>query len=124
MSNVKAKRGPPTGGFISFSDVIGSTTAVVSETAEPSFASPSPMYTGDDVELSSVMKKMLKKDSSTRKKALIDMQSIIQSRGSEIVYAAVQHYVYVYSRLLLDNDRIVREQLNITLHKFCSICYV
>lgn len=76
---------------------------------------PSPVYTGDDAELGAIMKRLLKKDSSTRKKALQEISFIASQRGASVVQSAMDHFVYAYGILMLDNDKLVREQLNITL---------
>ena len=124
MSKPKTKKSAiPTTGFISFSSVI--TTSEVESNLHTSGtvagSIPSPVYTGDDTELQSVFKKLLKKDAGTRKKALSDMQSIITDRGPAIVYGAMSHFVYVFNKLILDNDRLVREQLIKTLGQLISV---
>jgi hypothetical protein len=145
--NMKAKNRPSSSnspgpsGFISFSAVLGNTFSDSSNTDNSSSASssannasssggPSPVYTGDDVQISAIMKRMLKKDSNTRKKALLELQALIHERCSNdltsatavgLVHSVMDHFVYVYNQLMLDNDKSVREALNIVFRFFLQI---
>lgn len=79
-----------------------------------------------------VCKKLLKKDSTTKLKALSEIQSIffsppalsspsqssddvVNPHGLSLLPQFLPFFVYVYLRLSLDNDRKVRESLNQTL---------
>lgn len=61
-----------TGSFISFSDVVSSPVA------QSSPITPIPVYTGTDPALSVIAKKLSKKNSTTRLKALTELKDIAQ----------------------------------------------
>jgi hypothetical protein len=59
-------------GFISFSDVVRSNEESVQ------ILGPSPVYTGADPDLAVISKKLCKKNSSTRIKALSELKAIME----------------------------------------------
>ena len=76
-----------------------------------------PVYTGFDADLTVVSKKLLKKDSTTKFKAFNELIEILgRSDKQSCIVDFVPYFVYVYLRLSLDNDRKLRELLNITLY--------
>lgn len=100
-------------GFISFA-------SVTNNIAEESINATSndtllPLYTGSDVEFHVTAKKLLKKDQVTRLKALGDLQSILKDRGDKVAQDIIPYFVFVYLRLILENQRNIREQLNQSL---------
>lgn len=132
----KSQPKTPGSGFISFSQVSASSFSPSTAASPPPFSSLSttisPVYTGNDSDLSVVCKKLLKKDSTTKLKALSEIQSIffstpalsspsqssddvVNPHGLSLLPQFLPFFVYVYLRLSLDNDRKVRESLNQTL---------
>jgi len=80
----------------------------------------SPVYTGSDPSLAQLSKKLLKRDGTTRRKSLHDVQDIIHRsghvpEGSSIVIEFIPHFCYVYERLWSDNDRSIREGAQLLL---------
>lgn len=73
---------------------------------------PTPVYTGPDPDLMVISKKLSKKNSSTRNKALSELRSIIENRIEIISPEFIAFFVFIYERLLLDNDRFVRQETN------------
>jgi hypothetical protein len=94
-------------GFISFSDVLNN--EVVSSVKANG---PTPVYTGNDPELMVISKKLSKKNSSTRNKALSELKTIVEDKIEIISPEFIGFFVFIYERLLLDNDRYVRQETN------------
>ena len=146
------------GGFISFSDVVSSvpneratTTSVSTDSGGSSLASHIPVYLGSDSELSVIAKKLTKKNTTTRVKALSELKVILevitcpsvqyllrsyiilalycivtlshclQDRGQSVIGEFAPFFVFVYHRLVYDNDRNVRTDLNILLQLLFDI---
>jgi hypothetical protein len=72
------------GGFISFSDVANSgATAAQLKSSSSGVPSPSstsshvPLYLGSDTELSVISKKLTKKSTTTRVKALVELKAVL-----------------------------------------------
>ena len=88
-----------------------------------------PVYTGSDTDLLVVSKKLLKKDAVTKIKAFSELIDVLNSRSLlrssldihnsnydvEVFCSVVEEFVpffgYVFVRVVLDNDRKVRELL-------------
>jgi hypothetical protein len=70
------------------------------------------VYTGFDPDLMVISKKLSKKNSSTRNKALSELKSIIENKVEIISPEFIAFFVFIYERLLLDNDRYVRQETN------------
>lgn len=69
------------GGFISFSDVAncsGSVAQIKSQSSSPPTSSHIPLYLGSDTELSVISKKLTKKNTTTRVKALGELKTVLQ----------------------------------------------
>ena len=58
-------------------------------------------YNGEDSELVVSLRKLLKKDSTTKLKALRDIQSIFTSREASVVVEALPQWCYAYQKLAL-----------------------
>ena len=140
MSKNRSKKGiPSTGNFISFSDVsISNSSSSISEFRDgvpgirmknndstqqlsqinEGIAGMQPIYTGENEDLSSISKKLLKKDSVTRVKAFYELINTIKTlsinNAIEDITSFVSHFCYVYLRLSSDNDRKVREMVNLS----------
>jgi hypothetical protein len=101
-----------TKGFVSFSDVLGSDqTAYSAPMAEP-VAEPSnlsPIYRGDDPELAMAAKRLTKKDLTTKLKAFSEAAGILKDRGSVVLPDFLSYFAHIFSRLVLENERRVRE---------------
>jgi hypothetical protein len=119
---------PAVGAFISFGEVLGTSGSKDNlrdnsegkgeerEGGVEAVYSGQPVYTGFDVDLTVISKKLLKKDSTTKIKAfneLIDLLNV--SEKQEYIADFVPYFVYVYLRLYTDNDRKLRELLNLAL---------
>jgi hypothetical protein len=81
----KANKGstPTDGSFISFSDVISNPV----EISAPVGAIP--VYTGTDPALSVIAKKLSKKNSTTRLKALVELKEIVQVCCSNLLHLLI-----------------------------------
>jgi hypothetical protein len=121
------KGAPSIGAFISFGEVSSLSKIATSVNSnegfinEPAVRSPSggdvqPVYTGFDNDFAVVSKKLLKKDSTTKLKAFNELIELINRSDKKSAIADfVPYFVYVYLRISLDNDRKLRELLNIAL---------
>ena len=122
------KGAPSIGAFISFGDVSSSSNSANSASGRDSYRSEispkglgnsgdvQPLYNGSDNDFAVVSKKLLKKDSKTKLKAFNELIELIcrPDKQSEIA-GFVSYFVYVYLRISVDNDRKLRELLNIAL---------
>lgn len=129
----KSKPKTTGGSFISFSQVTSSSSynsSPSSTSSTPSSSILSPVYTGDDAELAVSSKKLLKKDSVTKLKAMAEIQARFSSiassspspsSSSQLLVEFLPYFSYVYIRLSLDNDRKVRQQLNATLSALIEV---
>jgi hypothetical protein len=118
---------PAVGAFISFGEVLGTSSkdnvrdnpegkGEDKEGGSGPVYSGQPVYTGFDVDLTVISKKLLKKDGTTKIKAfneLIDLLNLKEKQ--EYIADFVPYFVYVYLRLYTDNDRKLRELLNLAL---------
>lgn len=66
------------------------------------------LYHTEYSELKLTLKKLSKKDSVTKVKALQDLLDIFQNRSVDVLQDALQHWSYIYVKLIQDNDRKVR----------------
>ena len=127
MSQKKKSTGkgaPAVGAFISFGEVSSSSGADQSisdlgghnkDTA--SRGDLQPVYTGNDTDLTVVSKKLLKKDSTTKLKAFNELIEIVNKNEKQsYIVGFIPFFIYVYLRLSLDNDRKLRELLNIAFY--------
>jgi hypothetical protein len=129
----KPKKGG--GGFISFSDVTAPDSAETSSgavhqasssssSAASSSGGPlsSPLYTGSDGELAQACKRVVKKDATTKLKAMAEIAEILgSSRGGEVIGDFLPYFVYMMPRLALETTRKVREQLCVILDGVIAI---
>lgn len=121
------KGAPSIGAFISFGEVSSSSKIATSGNSTDGFNNESvpkssgggdvqPVYTGFDTDFTVVSKKLLKKDSTTKLKAFNELIELInKSEKKSAIVDFVPYFVYVYLRISLDNDRKLRELLNIAL---------
>ena len=107
-----------TGGFVSFADVASPTFGRSAGQAEVSL---DPVYTGQDADLSVACKKLFKKDPVTRLKALVEVSALLQDRGAELFLDFISFFVYSYTRIILENQRLILEQLNSILLQLVTI---
>lgn len=129
MSQKKKSSGkgvPAIGAFISFGEVssslsTGATGAVTyNEDAAARVIDKGcdiqPVYTGSDADLMVISKKLLKKDSTTKLKSFNELVELINRVDKQqAIPEFIPYFVYVYLRVSLDNDRKLRELLNIAL---------
>lgn len=133
MSQKKKSSGkgaPAIGAFISFGEVSSSFTNVQS-TADSNLSNKEglnkgaaasrgdlqPVYTGFDNDFTVISKKLLKKDSTTKLKAFNELIEVLSRSDKQSSIADfIPYFIYVYLRLSLDNDRKLRELLNIALY--------
>ena len=119
-------------GFLGFSAFHGSssqTSASTSATAPaPSFAAPpsssarrtagavvvAPVYSGEDSDLNVSFKRLTKKDSVTKLKALSELRELLPSRSKELVAGCLPYWSYIYPKLCMENDPRVREAAHVT----------
>lgn len=73
-----------------------------------------PKLEGD---ISQQLQKLLKKDATTKAKALQSLQSAIQDKSPEAIELALPFWSYVYPKLLMDNDRSVRSEACLAMGK-------
>ena len=136
----KVNKSPAVGTFISFSQVASAspTSSPVPSVAttntsyghETASIGLQPVYTGSDTDLLVISKKLLKKDAVTKIKAFSELIDVLNSRSivslgvsptdnnnhdMEVFCSVVEEFVpffgYVFVRVVLDNDRKVRELL-------------
>lgn len=103
---IEIRKGGGKGAFISFSDVAESRT--ISTTM---VVLSSPVYTGQDAELSQACKRLTKKDSITKLKAILEITEIFKIRGEAVILDFLPYFAHAFPRLLLENNRKVREHL-------------
>ncbi|KAG5190249.1 hypothetical protein JKP88DRAFT_175802, partial [Tribonema minus] len=130
-------------GFSSFA-ANGSTFAAAADanagSVQPAARPLPPFYDGTNSDLAMLFKRLTKKDPTTKLKALSQLQNLCSAAASaaeapqrgtppqqehlhhhqafltpDDVIGLVPHWVYIYARLALDNDRRVRESANATL---------
>ncbi|KAK4498188.1 hypothetical protein PRZ48_010845 [Zasmidium cellare] len=115
----QASSGRAGGGFGTFGNAsFGSTqSSVLSYIQEP------PDYSLiSDANLVPAFKNLTKKDSTTKAKALEDLQSSLISSDRDLEDAVVEAWVKLYPRLSIDNARRVRQLAHILNGQICSKC--
>jgi hypothetical protein len=112
-------------GFIGFGAFASSANPAAAQTEDAAGADASsgtsttaerplpPFYAGSDSELALICKRLAKKDTITKLKALQQLQTY--TIDESVLFGFLPHWVFLYSRLSLDDDRRVREALNNTL---------
>jgi hypothetical protein len=129
-------------GFIGFSSFAAPAAVESSQNRNPALSEAPlralpPFYDGNHSELALICKRLTKKDATTKLKALQQLQSLCGSSASDAALAEagsntapldpaavaglLPHWVFLYSRLVIDNDRRVREALNTTLQSVALI---
>ena len=80
------------------------------------------LYAGADGELGLALRKLGKKDTITKIKGLAELQAIAsdEARTAEVLEEALPNFIYCFNRLIVDNDRRVREGACACLGPFAS----
>ena len=106
-------------GFISFGDVASSGTAWSGSHTPAQISLLSPVYTGSSDSIQQLSKKLTKNSPTTRMKALVDLVAILGSPEAEkdktLTIEFLPHFCFVYERLWHDNNRKIRENLQLIL---------
>jgi hypothetical protein len=101
--------------LLSFDDFMGSTNSrEETPTSEKMAAVPStvistPLYSGSDEELQVCCKRVLKKDETTRYKALKDIDLILKARKVLVNLEFISFFSYLFSRMPFDPSHKCRE---------------
>lgn len=67
-----------------------------------------PVYSSEDSDLNVAFRRVGKKDSVTKVKALSELITAFPSRPRDLLLACVPHWAYLFPKLCLDTDRRVR----------------
>ncbi len=136
-----SKGNPKVGGsgFITFSSITttgsnnnnnnnNNNSATNSASVNHTVGTISPVYTGNNNDLSVACKKILKKDSITKLKAINEILVVITNEDQyyanivdDVLIDFLPFFVYVYVRLVLDNDRKIREKINFVLYNIINV---
>jgi hypothetical protein len=73
-----------------------------------------PMYGGDDSDLNVCFRRLSKKESVTKLKALGELRELMPSRTKEVVAGCLPYWSYIYPKLCIENDARVREAAHTT----------
>jgi hypothetical protein len=124
-------------GFASFSTAaVPSSVAVAAPTVAVHAGSSSvfssgvvcPVYSGEDSTLNVAFRRLSKKESVTKLKALAELRELMPSRSKEVVLGCLPFWAYIYPKLCLENDCRVREAAHQTFAEFvrrwCLCLYV
>jgi hypothetical protein len=106
--------------FISFGDVAGGFRPSQAETYDEKRSS-APMYTGSDHELAVIAKKLLKRDHTTKLKAVQDLPHALKGKSEHVVAEFLTYFVYCFPRLCLDDSRAIRQQLTWAIDAVVSV---
>ena len=151
--------------FVSFSEVASTpSSALSSYTTQNTQAASlstnlSPIYLGDDINLSVITKKLTKKNPVSRLKALQELKAVLQvrlmcsdlrqdldrntqckkcftlsiieifvhfyehlqDRGNAVIPDLAPFFVFIYNRLVLENQTNIREESNVVLEMLMQI---
>lgn len=80
-----------------------------------------PLYTGDDNDLAAVSKKVMKKDPTTKLKAMQELGDILQSKPEHSIAEFMSFFVHCFSKLCLEDSRTVREKLCSSIDAITSV---
>jgi hypothetical protein len=106
--------------FISFGDVAGGFRPSQAETYDEKRSS-APMYTGSDHELAVIAKKLLKRDHTTKLKAVQDLPHALKGKSEHVVAEFLTYFVYCFPRLCLEDSRAIRQQLTWAIDAVVSV---
>ena len=84
------------------------TTATTTQGGSLMMMSLTPFYEGENFELAQVLRRLNKKDATTRAKNLDRLQGIFETCKAKDIREALNHWMYELEKLWLDNDRRVR----------------
>lgn len=80
-----------------------------------------PLYTGSDAELGVISKKLLKKDNTTKLKAIHDLPGVLKLKEEHVVAEFLTYFVYCYNRLCIEDSRSVRQYLSLVIDAVVSV---
>ena len=105
--------------FISFGDVAGGFKQLHTDSIPDRTSVP--LYTGNDSELLVLSKKLLKKDGTTKLRAIQDLSTVLKTKSESTISEFLSYYVYCFPRLSIEDQRSVREQLGNVLTSIVSV---
>ena len=112
-------------GFISFGAVAGMQT---DESQQKQFsksttylARTAPIYSGPDPELAVIAKRLLKKDQTTKLKAISELATTIATKGITTIAEFLPFFVTTFGKLSVENNRFIREQLLLSLESIVDV---
>lgn len=73
-----------------------------------------------DSEFRVALKKLYKKDTLTKSKALEELKNLIETKSTEDCLQILPYWSKSYTKLSLDNDRRIREQCQLNHERLCS----
>ncbi|CAN7988883.1 unnamed protein product [Ixodes hexagonus] len=91
----------------------------------PAYIPPTGQHVVDDVDATVdsdfriVMRKLTKRDQTTRLKALQELLDLLKEKDTELVKGALPFWPRLYNKLTLDNDRRVREATHRVHEQIC-----
>uniref|UniRef100_A0A0G4HPN5 E3 ubiquitin-protein ligase listerin n=1 Tax=Chromera velia CCMP2878 TaxID=1169474 RepID=A0A0G4HPN5_9ALVE len=87
-----------------------------------SFASlPTALQSEGDAEIAMALKKLAKKDSVTKQKAIAELQQLVERKDQDALASSLSSFAVSYRRVaLLDPDRRVREQMAMCLGRLAE----
>ncbi|EEC09590.1 conserved hypothetical protein [Ixodes scapularis] len=91
----------------------------------PAYIPPTGQHVVDDVDATVdsdfriVMRKLTKRDQTTRLKALQELLDLVKEKDTELVKGALPFWPRLYNKLALDNDRRVREATHRVHEQIC-----
>lgn len=103
-------------GFVGFGGLAGDC---------PAYVPPTGQQASDDVDANvdsdfrMVMRKLTKRDQTTRLKALQELTDLVKEKDVELVKGALPFWPRLYNKLALDNDRRVREATHRAHEQLC-----
>jgi hypothetical protein len=106
--------------FISFGDVAGGFRPLHDD-APGGKTSAAPLYSGSDAELSVISKKLLKKDNTTKLKAIHDLPAVLKSKEEHVVAEFLTYFVYCFNRLCIEDSRSVRQYLSLVIDAVVAV---
>ena len=81
-----------------------------------------PCSDNGDPELTIISKKLLKQSNVTKTKSFSELRAVLESpRGALVLPGFIPFFTYAYHRIILDNDRRIRQELNDVLSLMMSI---
>lgn len=106
------------GEFISFGDVVSDDIS-----SGPEKWGCSAVYNGNEDNFAVVLKKMLKKSTLSKTKAIQEFMELVEKNPSVNMSEILPNFSYLYLRLFLDNSPEVRQLLHLSLEKIIRFHY-